>query len=152
MRFALAAIPLLVAIEVSPAPVGYTRFDGISAVGVYDRLRDDPKAVVVEFPFYRAGAEFHHAEYMLNSTRHWRPMINGYSGFQPLSFHGASDALYMFPNGPWLDFLQKRGVTHLFVHEASYGTAVLHALDADASLEKVSADDGVVLYALRRSR
>lgn len=146
-RLALALCPLVAALELSPAPVGYTRFDGIPAI--YDRLRDDPAAVVVEFPFYRQGAEFHHAAYMLNSTRHWRPLINGYSGFQPLSFHAASDALYAFPEGPWLAFLRQRGVTHLFVHLSTYPLAVVNQLDAMPELEKATEADGIVLYRLR---
>lgn len=152
LRAALALVPLLVALEVTPAPVGYTRFDGIPAI--YDRLAGaaDGDAVVVEFPFYRQGAEFRHAAYMLNSTHHWRPMLNGYSGFQPLSFHAAADALYAFPDGPWLEFLRARQVTHLFVRQATYSPGVISQLDAIPELDRVVSQDGVVLYRLRPAR
>ncbi len=150
LRAALTLMPLLVALEVTPAPVGYTRFDGISPI--YDRLRDEERAVVVEFPFYRQGAEFHHAAYMLNSTRHWRPMLNGYSGFQPLSFHASSDALYAFPDGPWLEFLRARQVTHLFVHQSAYSPPIISQLDAMPEFDRVVSQDGVVLYRLRPAR
>ena len=70
---------------------GIGDFRGIPAV--YDRLRDEPNAVVVELPFYGRRAFFGNAGYMINATRHRHPIVNGYSGFAPgLRRDGAGDA------------------------------------------------------------
>ena len=42
--------------------------------------------VLAEMPFYPADAVFENAEYMVNSTAHWRPLMNGYSGYTPASY------------------------------------------------------------------
>ncbi|MGE3510749.1 MAG: PA14 domain-containing protein [Vicinamibacterales bacterium] len=143
-----ACAPLLVLLDTSPAPVWYSRFDGIPAV--YDRLRDAPGAILVEFPFHRPGAEFRHAAYMLGSTRHWQPMLNGYSGFQPLSFHRHVDALYAFPDGPWLHTLRERGVTHMLVHADQYPPSALDRLEGWPGVTRVLEQDGIRVYRLTR--
>ena len=60
---------------------GYREFPGIPAI--YDVLRDEPQAVVIELPFYGRGGFFGNARYMINATRHRHPLVNGYSGFAP---------------------------------------------------------------------
>jgi hypothetical protein len=67
------------------APIWFARFEGISPI--YRTIATNPDAIVVELPFYDAGAGFAHAKYMLNSTVNWKPLVNGYSGFQPPSFY-----------------------------------------------------------------
>jgi hypothetical protein len=42
--------------------------------------------VLVEVPFYPPEAVFMNAEYVFNSTAHWRPLMNGYSGYTPASY------------------------------------------------------------------
>ena len=59
----------------------YREFPGMPAI--YDVLRDEPQAVVIELPFYGRGGFFGNARYMINATRHRHPLVNGYSGFAP---------------------------------------------------------------------
>ena len=48
-------------------------------------------------PFY-ASPQFHlNAPFMLASTRFWKPMLNGYSGFKPASFYENVEALAQLP-------------------------------------------------------
>jgi hypothetical protein len=53
-------------------------------------------------------------QYMINSTRHFRPMLNGYSGFAPASFHEHIQALATFPAPAAIAALKAFGVTHAF--------------------------------------
>src|SRR4029453_1267571 len=82
LAFALAG---LVTLEAMRAPLSLVRFDGIPAVQA--RLaRDDVRAILV-LPLYSRGQVQRNARYMLDQTRHWRPMVNGYTSFVPGSFH-----------------------------------------------------------------
>ena len=124
---------------------------------VYRWLKEQPAgSVTAELPARLASdysrPAFHDSIYMVWSTSHWQPLVNGYSGFQPLSFHASSDALYAFPDGPWLEFLRARGVTHLFVHQSVYPPPIISQLDATPELDRVVSQDGVVLYRLRPAR
>ena len=84
------ALCALVNLEALRAPFTYTPFSEIPSI--YDTLAEQPGAVIVELPFYAPHAIFANAPYMLNSTRHWRPMLNGYSGFMPNSYGPTYDA------------------------------------------------------------
>jgi hypothetical protein len=136
----------LVALEPYCAPIWFARFEGISPI--YASLRDEPGAVVAELPFYSTTAAFRHAPYMLNSTRNWRPLLNGYSGFQPPSFERNVAALSDFPSTSSVDALRRDGVTDFFVHPAQIGGGVLTVLDAMPGVHRMESDDkfGIVRY------
>ena len=56
-------------------------------------------APVAVFPFWARGIDFHgHAEYMLASTAHWQPLINGYSDHIPQDFRDNAAILRHFPD------------------------------------------------------
>jgi hypothetical protein len=78
------------------APFGYTPFSEIPPI--YDWLASQRGAVVVELPFYPPPAWFRNGPYMLNSTRHWRPILNGYSGLRPGSYNDTYRAIQNFPD------------------------------------------------------
>jgi hypothetical protein len=68
------ALLVIANLEALRAPFEYRRFTGIPHV--YDLLADLPGPVVLaEVPFYPRQAVFENAEYVLNSTAHWRPLI-----------------------------------------------------------------------------
>jgi PA14 domain-containing protein len=144
--WAPAAVALIAVATLEPfcAPIWFARFDGISPI--YEGLRHDPHAIVVEFPFYSTAASFHHAPYMLNSTAHWKPMLNGYSGFQPPSFEENVAAFANFPDSRSIAALKSKGVTDVFVHVNETGSAVPAALDVTAGVHRVAADGAIVRY------
>ena len=83
-------------IESLRAPFYYTRFKGIPAV--YSLLAREPgRVVLVEVPFYPTQGAFEGTEYVLNSTAHWRPLINGYSGYIPDSYRRNAAVFWYFP-------------------------------------------------------
>jgi len=57
---------------------------------------------------------------MYYSTTHWRPLLNGYSGFAPPSYFELLDRLRGFPDTASIAYLRQRRVRYLLVHEIYY--------------------------------
>jgi hypothetical protein len=53
---------------------------------------------------------------MLNATRHWKPLVNGYSGLTPRSYRTTNATLSQFPDQASLDMLRSLGVSHVVLH------------------------------------
>ena len=86
------------------------------------RSADRSVGAVAEFPFYPPAAIFRNAPYVLNSTAHWKPLVNGYSGFVPGELSRASRTRSGdFPDDRSRAELQRLGVTHVVVHLDAYG-------------------------------
>ena len=138
--------------EALRAPIGYTWFDGVPKV--YDVLAREPGAIVAEVPFPIPQQWFLNAPYMVNSTRHWRPLLNGYSGFRPPSYERSYEAMRTFPSDESLLALSRLGVTHVVVHQR----AMNHGQPDDrfnpyenvGSLQLLERDDDVLIYRLVR--
>lgn len=123
-------------------------------------LAAQPRSVVAEVPFAKADAlhSISDAVYMFNSTWHWQPIVNGYSGFFPQSFMALSFAEEVFPSDSAIDYLKRRGVDLIVMHGALLGpkdfgemTAKLAArtdMDAVAQFEVEGGTD--MVFRLRR--
>ena len=113
---AWSAVALVAAVnlEAARAPLGYTRFEGIPRV--YDVLATVDHAVVAEVPFPPANRTPRNAALVLASTRHWHPLLNGYSGFVPESYVRHAEELAGFPDARAMATLRRLGVTHVVVH------------------------------------
>ena len=61
-----------------------------------------------------------HSTYMLHSTAHWRPQVNGYSGFTPASHDLLFRKLVNFPDERSLDALEEIDVRYAVVHPDLY--------------------------------
>ncbi|HZT78079.1 MAG TPA: hypothetical protein VFA27_15605 [Vicinamibacterales bacterium] len=81
-----------------------------------------PSTAVVELPL---GEPAFDVRYMIASTRHWKPLVNGYSGGAPADYvrldQDLQDALVR-PDRAWTS-LVSTGATHVVVHEAFYTDA-----------------------------
>jgi hypothetical protein len=54
---------------------------------------------------------------MYFSTRHWKPIANGYSSFLPPLYERISERVQRFlPDAGAIDLLEQVGITHLVVH------------------------------------
>ncbi len=152
LAVALASI-VLVSVEALRAPFHYRRFGGVSPV--YDLLADEPGPVVlVETPFYPAHAVFENAEYVLNSTAHWRPLMNGYSGHIPDSYRKIAWTFWYFPEEHAIEAMRKAGVTHVTVHPHRFGNEAAQTIEklsrhSDLELLAIGARQSVRLYRLR---
>ena len=143
---------LLVNVEAMRAPFTYTPFKGIP--GIYKLLADEPgRVVVAEQPFFPRWAIFQNSHYVLASTAHWRPLMNGYSGYTPDSYQKYADAFWYFPQDWAIDAMKQAGVTHVVVHLDAFHRdhmAVLPVLEKRADFELIAIHpDGIRLYRLR---
>jgi hypothetical protein len=151
-----AAVPMGIAMvlaanfEAFRAPLGYTEYRGIPEF--YDALRQaGDEAVVVSMPFY-ASPQFHlNDRFMLASTRFWKPMLNGYSGFKPASFYKNVEALRGFPDEGSIAHLRTLGVTHAVVDGRNMAPAALQRLDDFPELRMLANDGTLRLYLLARA-
>lgn len=142
-----AAIVLLAHGEAWRGPIAFRAFDGIPSV--YRVIAREPDAVVAEFPFFPVEGVFRNASYVLNSTAHWKPLVNGYSGFTPASYVDNARALHQFPDERARQRLAELGVTHVVVHLDAYGgrRAALQAALADSPwLRLIASERDVRVY------
>ena len=80
------------------------------------------RVVLAEVPFYPRQAAFENAEYVLNSTAHWRPLMNGYSGYTPASYAEYANTFWYFPRAHAIEAMRRAGVTHVMVHPRASAT------------------------------
>ncbi len=147
----VGAIALLVTVETLRAPVGFTHFPGFPVV--YDRVAAASPVVLVEFPFYWGPRANGNGPYVLNNTRYFEPLINGYSGFEPRAFTERAQTLETFPSTEALMMLKSLGVTHVTVHVAAFarrsGAGALDAVGHRTELSLLADEGGIRLYEVR---
>lgn len=124
-----------------------------SAVKWLSRL---PRGPVAEFPFFGSNGDmFQQTQYMLASTEHWQPLINGYSDVVPAHVAETLEPLAAFPAADALRVLQQRHTRYVVIHwnkyslddrvrlrrevDALHESLTLLVGDRDASLYEMSA-------------
>ena len=87
----------------------------------YRTLAVQPPGPVAEFPFFYRRADYpRHAVYMLNSTTHWMPLVNGYSDHIPQEFRDQVVALSTFPSRAAFKLLGHVGARYAVFHLNMY--------------------------------
>ena len=77
---------------------------------------------VVELPIYQRRYGFHrNARYLLASTVHWRPLVNGFGGFAPPDFDDNAHLASGFPSVLTVKWLQEIGVAYVVIDLNQYG-------------------------------
>jgi hypothetical protein len=112
---AAAALALVLAWELAPARIGARRMrDEAEFAAAYRYLHcADQVGAVLELPRLPFHSE---SIYMYFSTLHWKPLANGYSGYQPDSDVELREKIPLLPDGQGFALLEQRGITHLVVH------------------------------------
>jgi hypothetical protein len=140
-----------VTIEALRAPLGLTEYPGIPRI--YERLAGDEPVVLAEFPFYAGQAWSQNGHYVLNNTRSFKPLINGYSSYSPPSWQERALVLESFPSAAAVETLRGLGTTHITVHGEAFahrhGDAALAAINAVPGLTLLHDEDGIRLYRLK---
>ena len=148
---AFAILLVLAVADLYRAPLRMREAPPLPAV--YRTLASLPKAPLVELPYWATSIEYHrHAEYMLASTFHWQPLVNGYSDHIPQDFRDQDVALARFPSREAfaiLEPLQARyAVFHLDLMSPDDRDDLIRRLDVEylGYLRPIEKDGSVWLY------
>ena len=94
---------------------------------VYRWLAEQPgRDVIVHLPMFdvysleRRPAS-HESIYMVYSTLHWKPMVNGYAGIEPSGYVRIREQMMSFPSEDLLELLRQVDVRYIVVHRGGYG-------------------------------
>ena len=114
---ALLALATAESLHVSDTPARFqhaTRIHQMLATSTWP-------GAVVELPIYPRTLDFHYnAKYLLASTVHWRPLVNGFGGFAPPEFDGTAHLASAFPSTLAVAWLQDVDVGYVVVHVDQY--------------------------------
>lgn len=138
LRAALVAAGLLEAFS-SPLPV--VAADRCLRAGdpvppVYGWLAAQPgEGAVVELPILPNDGlfqrpRFDDSVYLLRSTAHWRPLVNGYAGTEPPEYARTREVMKDFPSPESIARLRALGVTRIVLHLRGYGPNRRQAIEA----------------------
>jgi hypothetical protein len=152
LRLAVSAAALiLVTAEAARLPLVYAAPWRVHPI--YAALADEPAAVLVELPLYPPVDALRNAPYLLNSTAHWRPIVNGYSGLVPRDYPAHWEALREFPEASAVAYLRSLGVTHVAINRQAladlHGEERLQRVLHSPALAIVGQGGTVALYRLR---
>jgi len=148
-RIAVAVFAIVAIAELNVIPFPWERALTVSTS--YRVLASMPRAVVAEFPFYGERIAFPlHAQYMMFSTSHWMPLVNGYSDYIPQDFREAAFVLDSFPSTDTFKILEKRRVRYVGIHWDMYGPRAeeirTKLKDFTKYLRPLASDDTMSLY------
>lgn len=119
-HWAAAALTFAALAELAIVPFQWDR--ALVPPAAYQVLTRLPKGPLAEFPFYGGRVAWHlHTQYMVFSTSHWMPMLNGYSDHTPAAFRRESIVLDSFPSNDSFRILQKARVRYVGVHWDMFG-------------------------------
>ncbi len=101
---------------------------------IYGALDTAPPGPLAELPLPRTVFFHQNARYLLASTQHWRPILNGFGGFFPESYREAVRRLSTFPSDDAVAYLRSVGVQTVIVHGNRMGDAHFRQVLAGAEL------------------
>jgi hypothetical protein len=115
LRSLLAALLFaLVLVAEAPRPVRWVKLETPAEIPALHHWLGSPEAsavqAVVELPLQRNALG---TLAMHRSTVHWKPIANGFSGYQPPTFIELADSFRRFPGAPAFAILRRQGITHL---------------------------------------
>ena len=146
-RAAAVIVPAVLVLEYWVAPLGLVAYANRPPL-LYEWLAGQPDGVVAEFPMPRTSSlPGRDPVYSYMSTFHWKPLVNGYSGYYPRSYLQRLDALAQFPDARAIERLRSSRVRYVVVHADAYSSVELErivaALTASGAETLGQFDDGV---------
>lgn len=145
-----AALVTLTTADLVVAPLFLVEAEPVASA--YRSLAKWPHAPVAEFPFFYERMDFpRHAYYMLNSTAHWRPLVNGYSDYVPPEWREMVIPVSSFPNPESFVILQRHRVRYVVFHLNLYSRSGRAELERRidefrAYLKPIRVEDPVWLF------
>ncbi|MGE3956774.1 MAG: hypothetical protein AB7H96_08665 [Vicinamibacterales bacterium] len=117
----LGAILIAVAFEGANRPMALMAAEPVAPPAAYQMIRSAAPGTVLELPLpdldRLPGWE---PQYQLWSIWHWKPLVNGYSGYYPADYRLTVLRMEVFPESGTLDRLRAHGVRYIVVHRAFY--------------------------------
>ena len=129
-----AAILVLAAAAELFTPVPLTPIDPIAPA--YHALAALPEGGLLEMPPRSHQYAFMRTQYMINSTAHWKPIVNAYSDYLPSSLYQSLDTLAAFPSRESFDLLRRDRVRYVAFDLREYDRDAALRKDLDARLEE----------------
>ena len=168
-RAALALVGLLALAETLIVPIPMPEWSKVidtrrEPPPVYRWLAEQPGGdPVVHLPMLDVyGLErrpaFHESIYMVYSTLHWKPLVNGYAGIEPRAYVQLRELLRAFPSEPSLAALRGAGTRWIVVHRKGFGPLQWERLQSGmpqalgGSLRETAVLDNDLVYELLPSR
>jgi hypothetical protein len=149
-RMIATALVVLLGVELFSGPRPMTPALPVSAV--YRVLAEQPRGAVMEFPFFSRQLDLN-ARYVLMSTAHWQPIVNGFGAFWPADIQQLASETQSFPSPDALARVRAWGVRYVIVHTAlfaRYGLAepsdVIRRAEALPGLTLIASDQNMRLY------
>jgi hypothetical protein len=121
-RRVTAAAVLLLLVECGSAPLQLMELSP-GAGDIYRVLRELPPGPVAELPMPRPDTLPHYdAFYEYWSIYHWKPLINGYSGYAPAGYLQTLEQMRTFPDDRSVARLKELNVRYIVVHQNFFET------------------------------
>lgn len=111
---------LLVTAAVAEAQVPMKFDPALSPHPAYHLLATLPYGPVLELPVYSRRLAFRRSRYMLDSTWHWKPLVDAYSDYIPPDLIQRAPALAGFPSFESLASMQRDSVRYAVIHLEPY--------------------------------
>jgi hypothetical protein len=118
-RMALAAaLALILAVELTPRPLRWVPLPREEQIPeAYRWIAREPSVkALIELPIHADNSE---TAYVYNSTVHWKPIANGFSGYRPPSHEALVERIHFLPETDGFDLLRETWITHLVVHASN---------------------------------
>lgn len=124
-----AVVIALIAVEAANHPLPLQQGSPREVPDLYRVLRSAPPGAVIEMPVPRLGAlpGFDPA-YQTWALWHWKPLVNGYSGYYPRDYINTIIRMEIFPEDASINRLRAHGVRYVIVHRQLYEPARLENL------------------------
>ena len=168
-RAALALVGLLALAETLIVPIPMPEWSKVidtrrEPPPVYRWLAEQPgRDPVVHLPMLDVyGLErrpaFHESIYIVYSTLHWKPLVNGYAGIEPRAYVQLRELLRAFPSEPSLAALRAAGTRWIVVHRKGFGPLQWQRLQSGmpealgSSLRETAVLGNDIVYELLPSR
>ena len=153
-RKATVTAGLLIAALAELAAVPYPHYEAPRFPAAYRMLAQLPSGPLAEFPYFNERMDYpRHSYYMVGSTAHWHPLVNGYSDLIPQDFRAEVNDLAAFPSRRSFDILARHHTRYVLLHRQFYGDEEWTALAARVAsfndrLQPIFWDDDARLYQL----
>ena len=120
-RAVMIGLTALLLIDYGNTAMGLTPADPVEPPDVYKVIRGAAAGVMLELPMpdldHLPGWDPY---YQAWSLWHWRPLINGYSGYYPDDYLSTAMLTKVFPEEGTIDRLRAHKVRYVIVHRAFY--------------------------------